>query len=163
VSSLYDFIKRTVEQKKKYHAKVLTDDAIFTNLLNSINTEQIFSEFAWSTVPQFNLSALANTILFNIAPSELEPINVDFQISLPSVEEMEQGIIIKIEPISVEMLPPWLMFLDLFIDENIKELYRMSIKETTLKKGVYGVSRFGQAYYDDRQEVHRVNEGYPKD
>jgi len=148
VSSLYDFIKRTAEQKKKYHAKVLTDDAIFTNLLNSINTEQIFSEFAWSTVPQFNLSALANTILFNIAPSELEPINVDFQISLPSVEEMEQGIIIKIEPISVEMLPPWLMFLDLFIDENIKELYRMSIKETTLKKGVYGVSRFGQAYYD---------------
>jgi len=146
--SIYDFVKKAQEQKKLYHAKVLTDDAIYTNLLNAINIEPLFMEYSTLTLPQFNLSALSFTLLFDISPYELAPFSLEFKLELPSLEEFKQGILIKLTPIDITELFDWAKDLESLIKFNFEDIYAGDLLAYRVQKGVYGSTRYDFAYYD---------------
>ncbi|RLG74801.1 MAG: hypothetical protein DRO23_05635 [Thermoprotei archaeon] len=144
ISNFEEMVRKTVEMKRKYHAKALSDSAMFLNLERTFDTHDIFAYYVWILTDLFTNLSIALSEMFGFDPEEFEQLLQTYEIELPSIEELLQGIIIKIVQ---EPLPDIKTYLDMVLN-NIKKKFQEAFKERALAKGIYGESKYGQSYYD---------------
>ena len=141
-------IKELRRQKQKYHAKVLSSDALFANWLRGMDIEPFLPWYVWLMIPEFTYAGLAFSILFDLAPSEIVPVNWDFDVELPDIDELLQGILAEIKSIDWSEIYEWLQDIEKLIKENIEEPYQQQILESRPRKAVYGKTAYGTSYLD---------------
>ncbi|RLI86866.1 MAG: hypothetical protein DRP01_03230 [Archaeoglobales archaeon] len=135
-------------QKQKYHAKTLSTQGIETLWFRILQTEDLYPEFVWLILPDFDFTALAFSLLFDIPPIEFDTINLNFEPQLPDLSKLLQGILIDIQKIDFSEIYEWLKDVEEMIEENIKEELQESITSTRPRKAVYGETKYGYSYYD---------------
>lgn len=153
-------VNESRQEKQKYFAKVLSENAIWNNYLRAIDTEGVFGEWAWAESMYFIWLDISNMFIFGLQPYELQPLDPEFNINIPSLEEWLQGIKIKIEPKDVgeaysefwwdyfqEEIPPELDYTRFLLD-NIWPEYRPWLIQQVTRKLIVGVSAYGMAYVD---------------
>ena len=155
--------QRTALQKKKYHAKAISQSAIYVNWLRMFDIQPLFSSYIWLQISAFDLTQLGLGLLYSIVPIDFTSYVLNFTYTMPSVEEVMQGIWAKFEQIDYGELYPWMLDLDSYIYENIKEEYQPQLTSTRPKAGVYGVTQYGRSVYDPivvtefiRSTVHKM-------
>lgn len=151
VGNLLDFdtlIKELRRQKQKYHAKVLSSDALFANWLRGMDIEGFLPWYVWLNIPEFTYAGLAFSILFDINPSEIIPANWDFDVDLPDLDELLQGILAEIKSLDWSQIYEMLQDITKFIEQNIAEEYQDDMLKSRPRKAIYGVSKFNRSYYD---------------
>lgn len=131
-------------KKQKYYEKLLSKDAVGVMYLRMLDVESLFSRYVWLNLSPFDLSQLGIGLLYDLALTEFKPLMLGFQFSMPSIEEMLQGIWANFTDIDWEELYTWMLDLDLTIEANFEEAF----KPKTLKKGKYDISRYERSYYD---------------
>ena len=135
-----EIAKQILNEKLMYHSKALSQDAISINLFNIIDTFDILSfDFELVTFDSI-FSSLIASLLFGIDPSEISVFNLCYDVQLPSSEEYERGILLKISNVScVDKYPG--LFKDLFPTyENLKPFIA--------QKCYYGRGAYGMCYAD---------------
>ena len=153
-------LRESVLEKRKYFDKVLSESAIWLNYLRTIDTNALFNEKAWMESMYFIWMNISSLFIFGLDPSELEPLDPEFNVRLPSLEEFKQGIKIEFEPVDVGEaysefyfeefqieVPPVLDF-DRFIDDTIWPEYSQYFKERKFGKLIVGYTRYGEGYLD---------------
>lgn len=150
----------SVLEKRKYHAKVLSESAIWTNVRRALDTLDLFSEWAWSESLFFIWLDISNLFIFGLDPRELEPLDPEFRVRLPSLREFLQGVKLKLEPIDLgeawrtfywdvygTEVPPLLDFVTFVMAQCWPE-YLGWLLEQTKRKLVVGESVYGTSYVD---------------
>jgi len=137
-----------IEQKRKYWHKVLSEDAMWSTLVQTYNVFDWLSYFSDITLSDTLFSSLVSSLLLDIPLIDLEPWNLNWDIELPTIDEFMKGVLIKLEKVSISDLAP--EFIDALKDVTLffEEEFGTAIKETKLTKGVYGYSKYGESYYD---------------
>jgi hypothetical protein len=135
-------------QKQKYHSKTLSEDAIYTIYLRTLDIQPIFAEYAWLLISAFDLTELGIGLLYHILPIEFQPYVIDFTYELPTPSEILQGIWIKFEEVDLAKLYEWLTDFQKYIIENIKEEYQSDLIKGILQKAIYGITPYDRGYYD---------------
>ena len=136
------------QEKQKYHAKVLSDNAIFNNFIRTLDIEDLVAFYVWLQIPEFNYSSLAFSLLFDINPCETGSVDIDFNALLPEINEMLQGILVNFEKIDVCAEIDYLSDIIKYILDNIKEEYQEDLIKYRILKGRYDESLYGYSYYD---------------
>jgi len=144
VVELEKYVAKVLEQKRKYHAKVLSDSALYVNMIRSFDTYDLFANDVWFLSDLFTHISISLIETLGIDPTEIEQLSLLFDAKLPSLDELLQGIMIKFEKVT----PPEITKFFEFVERNIKEEYQEGYKEKVYAKGIYGVSKYGKAYYD---------------
>jgi len=134
--------------KKKFWAKVLSKDAISITFQRSLDLAKVFADYVWLQVSAFDLSQLGLGLANNIAPVDMQPLNIDYKAELPLIDQALQGIWINFTPIDYGELYPWMKDLREFIKENIKEEYRVQMVIGIGVKGFYGITPYERSIYD---------------
>jgi hypothetical protein len=143
-NKLEELLKELDNQKRKYHEKMLTSDAELTLLMRSFQIYDFMVDISNLLIPEFYVSNLISSLLFDFDLSELEPLNLEFTWRFPDLEEWLRGVSIVFE----RVIPDYAVSVEEFVRTNIKEEYQEDILGTRIEKGVYGVSKYGQSYYD---------------
>lgn len=149
-----------VRQKRKYYAKVLSESAIWLNYQRSVDTEPIFSEWAWSESLLFIWLDISSLFIFGLEPYELEPLDPEFRTELPSLAEFLQGIKLKLIPLDVGEayrqfywdiygveVPPLLDYVT-FVMATCWPEYAGWLLEQRKRKLIVGESVYGTSYVD---------------
>jgi len=144
----WDIIEQVQQQKLNYYQKTLTDDAIFSNLSTTIDIFDSASFFADFTLSDTLFSSLMSYFIFDLNLNDIIPVNLNFEIELPSIDEFLQGVLIKLIPISLQDLAPELS--DILSDPlgPLNPSVADAMKETKLEKCIYGKSSYGNCYVD---------------
>jgi len=145
---LSKLIRDLRRQKQKYHAKVLSTDGIQTNWMRMIQTSDLYPEYVWLIIPEFDFTALAMSLLFDIPPIDFENLDLNFQVELPDLTKLLQGILVDIQKIDLSELYSWLRSVEDMIERNVSEEWRESMLGSRIRKGVYGETRYARSYYD---------------
>ncbi len=135
-------------QKQKYHAKTLSTQGIETLWFRMLQVEDLYPRFVWLLIPEFDFTALAFSLLFDIPPIEFENLDLNFQPQLPDLSKLLQGILLDIQKIDLSEIYEWLKDVEEMIKENIKEELQESMTATRPRKAVYGETKYGFSYYD---------------
>ena len=144
MTSFEQIVRETLRQKRKYHAKLLTDDAILITFDLSFDTIDLFAEDVWINVDLFTNISISLSLTYDIDLTEIEQLGLTFSIELPTYKEILQGISIKFEKFTL----PEIGTVEDFIRLNIKEEYQEDMLKNKLRKGIYGVTQYGRCYYD---------------
>ena len=150
----------SVLEKRKYFSKVLSESAIWTNFQRILDTLSLFSEWAWSESLFFIWLDISNLFIFGLDPTELLPLDPEFHVKLPTIQEFLQGIKLKLEPVDVGEawrifywdiynleVPPLLDFVTFIIAQCWPE-YLGFILEQQKRKLIVGESVYGKSYVD---------------
>lgn len=150
----------SVLEKRKYFSKLLSESAIWMNYLRTLDTLSLFSEWAWSESLFFIWLDISNLFIFGLDPTELLPLDPEFHVKLPTVQEFLQGIKLKLEPVDVGEawrifywdiygleVPPLLDFVT-FITVQCWPEYLGFILEQQKRKLIVGESVYGTSYVD---------------
>ncbi|MEM2297609.1 MAG: hypothetical protein QXH10_09300 [Ignisphaera sp.] len=121
---------------------------MYITWLRLLDVAPLFSEWAWLQIPLFDLTQLGMVILFDIAPFEFQPYALDYEYTTPSIDEVMQGIWVKFTPVDYTLKYAWTSSVDRYTYVNYKPEYAESIDRTRLKKAYYGLTRYGESYYD---------------
>lgn len=153
-------VREIIQEKKKYFSKVLSLNAMSTNFDRVSDVEEQFNYWAWQFSQIFLWIDISSLFIFGLDPSVLEPLNIDFKIELPSLEEFLQGIKLKFEKVDVgdiwkefnweyfkEEVPPKLDY-ETFVKENVQEPYQPSTLEQAKRKLIVGQTKYGEGYVD---------------
>ena len=141
---IQEFLEELDRQKRKYHEKILSVDGELSLLFRELQIYDLLVDISHLLIPEFYFSNLMSSLLFGLDLSELEPLNIEFDWRFPDLEEWLRGVSIVFERI----LPDYAVSVEEFLKTNIKEEYLEDILRTRVTKGVYGVSKYGQSYYD---------------
>ncbi|MEM2259998.1 MAG: hypothetical protein QXY65_02910 [Candidatus Methanomethylicaceae archaeon] len=137
-----------MSQKEKFHNKVLSENAIYSTWLRSLDSAKLFADYMWLQIPLFDLTQLGIGLLLQILPFEFKPFAIDFIAELPSMDELMQGIWIKFKEIIYELEFPWTANWE----ELFKNLFKFDFLQDLLKllkrKARYGEATFFGCYYD---------------
>lgn len=137
-------IEKIRQQKQKYHAKVLSDSGIMAGFDRIDSTFDIFALYVWILSDYIkNLSASLG-LAFDIDLSEFDNFYQYFEVELPSLEEVLQGIYIKFKKISL----PEIGSIIKYIEDNFTEEAKNTFLRNRNEKAVYGESRYDYSYYD---------------
>jgi hypothetical protein len=131
-------------QKAKYHAKVLSVDGEWSLFMRDFQIYDFAIDISELLIPEFYFASLSNSLLFGFDLTDIEPFNLEFDWRFPTLEEWENGINVVIDRI----LSPAATDLETFIMNNIQPIDQQPIMSSALSKGIYGVSTYGNAYYD---------------
>ena len=152
-----------LDAKRKYWSKVLSSDAWDTNLNIMFNIFDLFSFYIDFTLSDTLLSSLLSLIFFDIPLNDIIPWNLAWNVELPTGEEFQRGVLIKLEKKDLaKLLTEWLrlsldfeeLFRNIFssttktIQKIFKGKTREYIEKTRPRKAIYGQSRFDESYYD---------------
>ncbi len=151
LGSTLDFeslIRELRRQKQKYHAKVLSSNALFANWLRSMDIGDFMPWYVWLMIPEFTYSGIAYSLLFDIPPYEIVPVNWDFNVELPDVDEWLQGILADVYKIDWSTIYEWLSDIEKLVKETVEEQYQESMIQTRPRKAVYGKTRYNRSYLD---------------
>ncbi|MGC9012410.1 hypothetical protein, partial [Thermogladius sp.] len=135
-------------RKEKYWAKTLSDDALWDNTAGALGVFDWLRWFSDITLSDTIFSSLISLINFGIPPTEIEPWNVVYEVELPAPDEFVKGVLLKVKRGDVSACVPGPYDTRGFIDRTFTPPVAEVIKSSLLEKGYYGVSRYGQAYYD---------------
>ena len=141
---LSEAIRRSLWEKRKYHAKVLSESALLANYERMWDTGDLFAWYAWILSDLFTNLSISVLSTMGFDPLEFEQLSLVFETRLPSIEELLQGILIVIER---GWLPGVGGYEDWVLD-NIKEEYQEAFLERLYAKARYGYSKYGTCYYD---------------
>ena len=166
VSSLE--VHKIIEEKMKYWYKALSDDAMWGVLGSTVDIFDWLSFFSDYVISDSIWSSLVIALLLDIDLPEIVPVNLEWSVELPDIEEFLRGVLIKLSRINILLL----------IEEIYPELYyglpsveisrlitemkraiqqptifltpelRKEVERTRLRKAVYGASRYDESYYD---------------
>jgi len=134
--------------KEKYHQKTLSEDAIYTTYLRTLDIYPLFAEYVWMQLSVFDLSELGLGLLYNILPIDYQPYSIDFTYVAPTPEETLQGIWAKFEPVRFDILYTWMTDFREYILENFKEEYQPDLLVGIAEKAIYGVTPYARGVYD---------------
>ena len=141
-------VKKPSSIKKKYHKKTLSQSAINVNWHKLLDVQPMFNDYVWLNISAFDLAQLGLGLLYDIAPIDFEPYNIDFNFIQPSINEVMQGVWVKFERKKLEEQYKWMLDTDLYVSENFIPDYESSIESSRLRKGVYGKTKYGRSYFD---------------
>lgn len=140
--------KRLNYQKKKYHKKLLSDNAIYVNWIRNLDVRPLFEDDIWTIIPTFDLTQLGMALTTAILPVEFEPYTIDFEYQSPTSDEVKQGIWVKFTKVRFDELYRWMTDFREYVLENFKEEFQSSILFLMPEKAVYGETRYGMGIYD---------------
>jgi hypothetical protein len=135
-------------KKQKYHNKTLSDDAIYTVYLRTLDIQPMFAEYAWLQISAFDLTELGMGLLYSILPVDFQPYSIDFTYELPTVSEALQGIWAKFEKVDFAKLYTWMTDFREYVLENIKEEYQPDLLIGAVPKALYDITPYGRGVYD---------------
>jgi len=118
---LSKLVKELRRQKQKYHAKVLSTEGIQTNWMRMLQTSDLYPEYVWLILPEFDFTALAMSLLFDIPPIDFENLNLNFDVQLPDLGKLLQGILVDIQKLDLSKLYEWLKDVEEMIKENMAD------------------------------------------
>jgi len=137
-----------IKQKQMYWSKVLSEDSLWATLGQTFNVLDWASFFGDWVLSDTLWSSLVSSLLLDIPMIDIVPINIIWDIELPTTEEFLRGVLIKLSKIDISyLLPEFKLAFEtpsLFLEPE----YQVNIEETKLQKGFYGISKYGQSYYD---------------
>ena len=134
--------------KVKYHEKVLSGDALSINWIRFIDIEPLFAEWIWLQVHPFDLSQLGLGLIYGILPIDFEPFNLYQEYQAPTDEEVEQGIWVDFQKISMESLFIWMKEFPSMLQTMFKEQFQEDLMMTRPEKAIYGVTMYARGIYD---------------
>jgi len=157
------FVRRMqslTEEKQLYFNKVLSESAIFNNIQQVRSLFPHFQENTYAQTMYFIWMNISGMFIFSLDPRELEPLDPEYDISLPSQSEWEQGIKLKIEPVSLDdtwakfwqevfgqLVPPSADFWS-FVQGFFNEQYWDDLLKRFYGKLIVGVTKYGEGYVD---------------
>ncbi|MCD6198962.1 MAG: hypothetical protein J7K15_10390 [Deltaproteobacteria bacterium] len=142
------YLEELTKQKEKYFSKVVSDDAVYVNWLRTYDTADVFYERMLQALTLADYYNISFILLFAENPSVVEPLNIEFSVSLPSIEEILQGIYAVFESVDLSIEFPGQIDYPSFVDYNIRPEYRDQAKELEKVKARYGITRYGEGVYD---------------
>jgi len=131
-------------QKEKYHAKTLSENAIYNIYIRMLDVLPLFAEYLWLHIPLIDLTELGMSLLYDIVPIEFEPFALNFTYTMPTPNEILQGIWIKFEWIDYAKIYNWMIDME----EYLKEMYKEEYMPKMLHKGIYDVTPYHWCVYD---------------
>ena len=134
--------------KVKYHEKVLSGDALSINWIRFLDIEPLFAEWLWLQVHPFDLSQLGLGLIYGILPIDFEPFNLYQEYQTPTDEEVEQGIWVDFQRISMESLFIWMKEFPSMLQTMFKEQFQQDLMMTRPEKAIYGVTMYARGVYD---------------
>jgi len=149
--------------KRKYWTKVLSQSALDLGFWIMNNVFDFFSFWIDLTLSDTLLASLASMIFGDLAPDDIPPWNLAWNVELPTTEELLRGTLIKLEKKrACVALGEWLGLsqqeieelcsktasLELAIEMFFTPAVSSVINATRLNKGYYGKSRYLKAFYD---------------
>ncbi|RLE97810.1 MAG: hypothetical protein DRJ96_02860 [Thermoprotei archaeon] len=137
-----------LEMKRKYFSKLLSDDAIDSNIFRMFNIYDYASFWGEYVLSDTLFSSLTGLLFFDLSLAEVEPWQQIWDIQLPSMDEFLEGVLLEIEPIEIEVEFPELELPELTIPEIIVPDVSRNVEETRPVKAVVGKSRYGESYVD---------------
>jgi len=136
------------EAKVLYHEKVLSGDALSVNWMRFIEISPLFAEWIWLQVHPFDLSQLGLGLIYGILPIDFEPFNLYQEYRPPTDEEVEQGIWVDFQRISMESLYIWMSEFPSMLQTMFKEQFQEDLMLTRPEKAIYGVTMYARGVYD---------------
>lgn len=137
-----------VSQKLKYARKSLSEQSAATTHFTVVDLFDTLSFSFDFTLSDTIFSSLLSSVLLGIPLSEVVPVVLDFEFTLPDPEEFARGLLISISRISLVDAFPELLTLSALLYGTLEREHASQVVGTQLTKGVYGVSRYGRSYYD---------------
>jgi len=144
----WDIIEQVRQQKLNYYQNALTDDAIWTNLGITFDIFDFASFLADFTLSDTLFSSLMSYFLFGLDLNEIVPVNLNWELELPTLEEFLQGVLIKLVPVTLQDLVPELSEILTRPSELLTPDAREALESTRLEKCIYGKSTYGNCYVD---------------
>jgi intein/homing endonuclease len=157
-----DFTYESSRIKEKYHDKVASENAIMDTWWRLIDITDLFAEYAWLQITAFDLSQLGIGLLLSILPYEFKPYSIEFEYSMPSLDEVMQGIWANFEKIVYELEYTWTSNWKEFIETNFKPEFWKDLEKLTQRKARYGYSTFSGYIYDPVLPREYLTETYHK-
>jgi len=140
--------RKVVEQKKKYWLKVLSDGAIDAMFYRMFDIFDYLSFWGDWVISDTLFSSLISLVFFDLAIPEITPWTLTWEVELPSVDEFLAGVLIKLEPIKIELEIPEVREIDATVDYILEPEYSAGVKETRGKKLIVGKTKYGEGYVD---------------
>lgn len=148
------------QEKEVYFNKILSEEAIFTNFQRTQDTAPLFQSASYANTMYFIWLNISAMYVFGLDPRELEPLDPEFEVKLPSEKEWLQGIKVKVE--SVPLDETWSKYwqevynkvmepvadYDSVTDSTTNPEYSEDLKERKYYKLVLGQAKYGEAYVD---------------
>jgi len=144
----WDIIEKVSQQKISYYQKALTDEAVWSNLTSTYDVSDIASFSADLVLSDTLFSSLSSYFVFGLSLEEIVPVNLNWGIELPSVEEFLRGVNIKLVPMTLSDLAPELVSIITRPTEIITPEVRPVAEETSISKCYFGESKYGECYVD---------------
>jgi len=135
-------------RKQKYFEKLLSSDGQWSVLDRYLGQYQLFARQVWMDVPLYDLTTLGIGLMYLMAPIELEPLNVFFEMELPSLAELDLGIYIKFEPFDFSIeFPDFTNILD-FLEFNFNWIWYYDFLYNAYWKAYWGIGMYDFSLYD---------------
>lgn len=132
------------EWKRKYFEKVASQDAITCTWYRLLDIESLFARYVWMQIPMFDLYQLGIGLEFSMLPYEFQPFAVDYNYSMPNMDELMQGIWANFDKIIYELEFPW----SFNWDELNNFLFDVNLFKIPMRKAKYGKAKFFGYKYD---------------
>jgi len=134
--------------KLKYWGKVLSEEAFETNFWNMIDVHDYLSFYGDFVLSDTLFSSLLSLLFFDLPLTEIVPWTLTWDVELPSIDELLRGILIKLEPIRIEIQYPQLTAPDLTLVLVMEPEAAAAVSETRPRAATVGVTLWGEGYID---------------
>jgi len=135
-------------KKQLYHAKTLSDNAIYNAFLRLIDVQAKFNEDLNVILPLIDLVEYGLGLLYAILPIEFQPITVDFKYEPPTVEDVMHGVWAKFKPVDFSAKYVWMTDFMRYVVENFREEFWQSLLSGAPQKARYDRTPYGYGIYD---------------
>jgi hypothetical protein len=135
-------------KKQMYFKKTLSDNAISLNTIRTIDVAPLWATNIWLNVTSLDTSVIGLGLLNAITPAELQPLTIDFNAVLPSIDEMMQGIWVTFQAVDFSKIYAFMTDLNAYVIANFKEQFQPEVILKMFPKAKYGITPFGRGFYD---------------
>jgi hypothetical protein len=143
-SALSKLLADISSQKSSYHAKLLSPIGEWSLFMRDFQLYDFTIDISNLLIPEFYFASMSVSLLFDFDLTNIEPLNLEFDWSFPTVDEWLNGINVVITP----SINPAATDLETFVYNNIKPEYQELILSSMITKGYYGITNYGSSYYD---------------
>lgn len=153
-------IEQLAQEKQAYFSKVLSESAIFANVQRTRDVGGYFGEQSFAQTMYFIWLNISGMFIFGLDPRELEPLDPEFEVSLPSEKEWLAGVKLKITPVSLDdawakfwqevfktVVPPKADYWA-FVEKFFKEKFWDDLLRRRYGKLIVGQTKYGEGYID---------------
>lgn len=146
--SLAQELSKLIRQKAKLWIKTGSQQALEQNIFDFADLTDLMTPEYTYVVFDSVFTSLITALWFDIPLTDIQVLNQCYETSVPSTDEFMKGKLIDIKPCAcLEKYPEigeWLKD----IRSAIKSHFGKTAEESRPRKGVYGLSKYGQSFYD---------------